>query len=217
MGLFSLETVTAAQPSMPQRKDGTSAAEVEVFESMHAAKVATVKKHIPKPPGPGEIIFVWTTAQFNTMSLIIWLIEQLGNIEELFVSTYSISNVCVQTLLKWLDAGKIGNIFLYLSDYIPKMSPKKYNALLSEVSARPDKMKIGLGFNHSKITLAAIGNNRIVITGSGNFAENSGNEQYTICNSPQIYEFYKSCITEDHPIRYRVDRAIAAGGTQVEQ
>lgn len=216
MGLFSLETVTAA-PSLPQRGDGTSAAKVEVFESMHTAKVAIVKKHIPKPPAPGEVIFVWTTAQFNTMSLIIWLIEQVGPIDELLVSTYSISNICVNTMLKWLDSGKIGNIYLYLSDYVPRMSPAKYNALLAEVSARSGKMKIGLGFNHSKITLATIGKNRIVITGSGNFAENSGNEQYTICNNPEVYEFYKSCITEDHPIRYRVDRAVKAGGTPMEQ
>ena len=216
MGLFSLETVTAA-PSLPQRGDGTSAAKVEVFESMHTAKVAIVKKHIPRPPAPGEVIFVWTIAQFNTMSLIIWLIEQVGPIDELLVSTYSISNICVNTMLKWLDSGKIGNIYLYLSDYVPRMSPAKYNALLAEVSARPGKMKIGLGFNHSKITLATIGKNRIVITGSGNFAENSGNEQYTICNNPEVYEFYKSCITEDHPIRYRVDRAVKAGGTPMEQ
>lgn len=216
MGLFSLETVTAA-PSLPQRGDGTSAAKVEVFESMHTAKVSIVKKHISKPPAPGEVIFVWTTAQFNTMSLIIWLIEQVGSIDELLVSTYSISNICVNTMLKRLDSGKIGNIYLYLSDYVPRMSPAKYNALLAEVSARPGKMKIGLGFNHSKITLAAIGKNRFVITGSGNFAENSGNEQYTICNNPEVYEFYKSCITEDHPIRYRVDRAVKAGGTPMEQ
>ncbi len=216
MGLFSLDMVTAA-PSLPQRNDGTSAAKVEVFESMHTAKVAIVKKHIPKPPAPGEVIFVWTTAQFNTMSLIIWLIEQVGPIDELLVSTYSISNICVNTMLKWLDSGKIGNIYLYLSDYVPRMSPAKYNALLAEVSARPGKMKIGLGFNHSKITLATIGKNRIVITGSGNFAENSGNEQYTICNNPEVYEFYKSRITEDHPIRYRVDRAVKAGGTPMEQ
>jgi len=216
MGLFSLEAAASPQPDMPQRKDETTAAMVEVFESTHAARVANIKKNIPRPPVPGEIIFIWTTAQFNTMSMIIWLIEQLGNIDEIFVSTYSISNICVKTLLKWLDAGKIGHIYLYLSDYVPKMSPVKYNNLLAEVSARPEKIKIGLGFNHSKITLASIGDNRIVITGSGNFAENSGNEQYTICNNPEIYEFYKTCITEDHPIRYRIDRATAAGGATLE-
>lgn len=216
MGLFSLEIPAAVNPAMPQRNEGTSAAKVEVFESMHTARVANVKKHIPKPPAAGEIVFVWTTAQFNTMSLIIWLIEQLGNIDELTVSTYSISNICVKTLLKWLDAGRIQNIHLYLSDYVPKMSPTKYNTLQAEISARPGRITIGLGFNHSKITLAAIGENRIIITGSGNFAENSGNEQYTICNSPEIYEFYKSCIKEDHPVRYRADRIAAAGGTALE-
>lgn len=217
MGLFSLDAAPVPQPEMPKKSDGVTAAQVEAYESMHAARVANVRKNISRPPVPGEMIFVWTTAQFNTMSLIIWLIETLGDIDELLVSTYSVSNICVKTMLYWVDSGKIGSVYLYLSDYVPKMSPKKYNTILAETSARPGKMKIGLGFNHSKITLAAIGENRIVITGSGNFAENSGNEQYTICNSPEIYEFYKSCITEDHPIRYRADRAGEAGGAPLEQ
>lgn len=75
MGLFSLEEAAGAQPAMPQRQDGTTAAKVEVFESMHAERVANVKKHISRPPAAGEMVFIWTTAQFNTMSLIIWLIE----------------------------------------------------------------------------------------------------------------------------------------------
>lgn len=215
--LFSITDRQPEQPAMPERSDGTSAADIAVFESMHAAKVKTIKEIPLNPPKKGEIAFIWTTAQFNTMSMIIWLIEQLGEINELLVSTYSISNICVNTMLKWLDAGKINSVYLYLSDYVPRMSPKKYNMILSAQSARPEQLKIGLGFNHSKVTLAAIGENRIVITGSGNFAENSGNEQYTICNNAKIYEFYKSCITENHPVRYKRDRvATEARGTQME-
>jgi len=207
MALFNLEDILATQqPQLPERDGEFSAAALEHFEQVHGARVSTVKKHIPKPPSPGEMWFIWTTAQFNTMSLIIWLIENLGIIDELIVSTYSVSNICIETMLNWLDLGKIKHVHLYISDYVPRMSPKKYNLLQSAISARPGKVSMGLGFNHSKITLAAIGDNRIVITGSGNFAENSGNEQYTICNSETIYEFYKSCIKENHPVRYKADR-----------
>lgn len=204
--LFDLCAPAAQATPMPEKSTGITDVKITQFESAHTAKVATIKKHIPHPPGKGEVIFIWTTAQFNTMSMIIWLIENLGPVDELIVSSYSISQICVQTLLKWMDAGKIASTYLYLSDYTPRMAAKKYEYLLQAQSARPGKLKIGLGFNHSKITLAAIGEHRIVITGSGNFAENGGNEQYTMCDNEQIYDFFKTCITEDHPVRYRNGR-----------
>lgn len=157
MGLFSLEVPAAPAPQMPERPEGKTAAAVQAFEEMHVAKVANIRKNVAAPPGPGEMLFLWTTAQFNTMSMIIWLIESLGNIDELIVSTYSISNICCQTLFDWLDKGKIRSVYLYLSDYVPRMSPAKWDYLKSAVAARAEKVRIGLGFNHSKVTLASTG------------------------------------------------------------
>jgi len=205
MGLFSLDIVSETPEIV--KGEGVSAAAVERFTAMHTAKVACVEKNISAPPLPGEVIFIWTTAQFNTMSLLIWLIKHLGPIEELTISTYSISDLCVNTLFSWMDTGKIDKVYFFLSDYIPRSSPRKYDMLTSQARAREGRMEIGLGFNHSKITLARIGEHRIVITGSGNFAENSGNEQYTICNNGTVYEFYRSCIREPKPVRYRSDRS----------
>lgn len=204
MGLFSLEESFTAQDVKPEDTAGKTAAKIEQFESMHAAKVAVVEKNLERPPLPGEAIFVWTTAQFNTMSLIIWLIKNLGIIEELTISTYSISNICINTMFKWYDTGSIREIYFYLSDYTPRSAPQKWESLCSQASTR--NIKIGIGFNHSKITLAKIGDNYIVIAGSGNFAENGGNEQYVICNNERIFNFYRECIREDHPVRYRQDR-----------
>ena len=212
MGMFELDI----PPQTPEGKmHSTTAAAVQAFELAHAAKVATVEKHLSAPPGPGEMQFVWTTAQFNTMTLIIWLIKHLGPIEELTLSTYSISDLCINTLFSWMDSGRIGRVYFYLSDYVPRMSPKKWENLQSQAASRTGMMEIGLGFNHSKVTLARIGCHRIVITGSGNFAENSGNEQYTICNNSEIYEFFRNCIREPHPVRYRADRVGKAGETEM--
>ena len=195
--------------------DSQTGVKVQKFLEMHTAKVSIVEKHIPAPPAQGEIIFVWTTAQFNTMSLIAWIIKHLGPIEELTVSTYSISNICVNALFSQIDAGNILKAYFFLSDYVPRQSPGKYEMLTAQAKARPGKIEIGLGFNHSKVTLARVGQNRIVITGSGNFAENSGNEQYTICNNENIYEFYRNCIREYHPPRYRADRPVGAGEAEM--
>ena len=212
--LFDLTSHTS--PPAPEVKPSThTGAKVQKFLEMHAAKVAVVEKHIEAPPAAGEVIFVWTTAQFNTMTLIAWLIKHLGPIEELTISTYSISDICVNALFSQLDAGNIHQVYFFLSDYVPRLAPKKYDMLSAQAKARPGRVTIGLGFNHSKITLARIGKNRIVITGSGNFAENSGHEQYTICNNENIYEFYRDCIREYHPPRYRADRADAVGPAEM--
>ena len=76
---------------------------------------------------------------------------------------------------------------------------KCVDLLRSQAAARP-QISIGYGFNHSKILLARTQDDQyIVITGSGNFAENARNEQYTLCNDKQIYDFYYECIRADNP------------------
>ena len=215
MALFSLDRNGTALPGMPVRSEGVTAAKLQRFESMHTAKVAIVKEHLNAPPGPGEVVFIWTTAQFNTMSMIMWLIEERGLADELLLSTYSISNICVSTFLKWMDSGQIGRVYMYISDYFTKLKSKRWDMLLSAKAARPGRLDIGIGFNHSKVTLLSVGPDRFVITGSGNFSENAINEQYTICNNAEIYEFFKQCLTEDRPLRLRKDRLAAAGRAEV--
>ena len=81
MALFCLDRNEAPVPGI--RKEGGTAAKLQRFESMHTAKVAIVKKHLKSPPGPGEVVFIWTTGQFNTMSMIMWLIQERGTADEL--------------------------------------------------------------------------------------------------------------------------------------
>ena len=213
MALFSLDRNETPAPGI--RKEGVTAAKLQRFESMHTAKVAVVKEQLNAPPGPGDVVFIWTMGQFNTMSMIMWLIQERGTADELLLSTYSISDICVQTLLKWMDAGKIGRTYMYVSDYFTKLKSKRWDMLLSAKAARPGRLDIGIGFNHSKVTLLAIGPDRFVITGSGNFSENAINEQYTICNNAEIYEFFKQCLTEDRPLRLRKDRLAEAGRVEM--
>lgn len=205
--LFKLE-IDSTIPQKPAKRpkedfentlEGKSAARLSQYESMQTAKVATIEQHISKVPGPGEVIYVWTTNQFNTMAFIVWIIKQSGPIKSLTITTYSIGAVCINTLMKWYDSGKIQEIYFYIASYAKRIAVKNVDLLTAQANAR-ERIRVGFGFNHSKIMLVQTENDYITITGSGNFSENAYNEQYTICNDKEIYDFYFDCIRgEDHP------------------
>lgn len=200
MGLFELN-IPEAQTNLPQEntlRDKSAAKALQLIDS-HAKKVATIKANIPDIPKEKECIFVWTTNQFNTVSFLLWIIEHTGPIQELTLSTYSIGANCINALVKLMDTGQILKSHLYVSTYMQRINAKCVDLLRSYASSRP-LLSIGYGFNHSKILLATTqAGHHLVITGSGNFAENARNEQYTICNDKRIYDFYYSCIREDNP------------------
>ena len=167
------------------------------LEGKSAAKLVAYE-NIPVPPKPGEVIFCYTTNQFNTMAFIVWIIRTIGKIRSLTITTYSIGATSINTIMKWYDAGHIEDIYFYIASYTKRISPKNIDLLTSQASAR-DRVTVSFGFNHSKILLAETDHGHFVITGSGNFSENAYNEQYTICNDERIYKFYYDCIREDSP------------------
>lgn len=197
MALFDLKI---PEPTNTDRQSNTlkekSAAKVLKLIESHTRKVAIVNQHIPDIPGPNEAVFVWTTNQFNTVSFLLWLIEHRTIIEDLTISTYSIGANCINSLIRLVDSGQILKAHIYISTYMQSVNAKCVDLLRSQAAARP-QVSIGYGFNHSKVLLAKTGNDHVVITGSGNFAENARNEQYTICNDERIYKFYYDCIRED--------------------
>ncbi|MCR4565466.1 MAG: hypothetical protein K5651_05185 [Bacteroidales bacterium] len=199
MGLFDLNILAPVDDNKSHENTlaGKSAAILASYEQLQGNKVAIIDQHINGIPSPGQCVFVWTTNQFNTMAFIVWIIRELGFIDELTITTYSIGATAINTLIKWYDAGKIKNIFFYLAAYNKRIAPKNVDLLMAQASSR-DGITVAFGFNHSKILLAGSGEKKIVIAGSGNFSENAYNEQYVICNDKRIYDFYSEQIRENH-------------------
>lgn len=199
--LFKLDIPVAQEKEAPKKEfentlEGKSAAKLADFESLQSAKVATVEQHIPAIPKPGQCVFIWTTNQFNTMAFIVWIIKHLGSIESLTITTYSIGALCINTLMKWYDSSQIQEIYFYIASYAKRIAVKNVDLLTAQANSR-DRITVGFGFNHSKVLLAKTKDAYITITGSGNFSENAYNEQHTICNDKEIYDFYYNCIRED--------------------
>lgn len=195
MPLFELKI---PDNNLENNLEGKSAAKLVAYENLQTSKIKIIQENIPVPPKPGEVIFCYTTNQFNTMAFIVLIIRTIGKIRSLTITTYSIGATSINTIMKWYDAGHIEEIYFYITSYAKRISPKNIDLLTSQASAR-DRVTVSFGFNHSKILLAETDHGHFVITGSGNFSENAYNEQYTICNDERIYKFYYDCIREDSP------------------
>ena len=195
MPLFELKI---PDNNLENNLEGKSAAKLVAYENLQTSKIKIIQENIPVPPKPGEVIFSYTTNQFNTMAFIVWIIRTIGKIRSLTITTYSIGATSINTIMKWYDAGHIEEIYFYIASYTKRISPKNIDLLTSQAPAR-DRVTVSFGFNHSKILLAETDHGHFVITGSGNFSENAYNEQYTICNDERIYKFYYDCIREDSP------------------
>lgn len=195
MALFDLKL---PENNLENNLEGKSSAKLAAYENLQASKVKIIQDNIPVPPKPGEVIFCYTTNQFNTMAFIVWIIRTIGKIRSLTITTYSIGATSINTIMKWYDEGYIEEIYFYIASYTKRISPKNVDLLTAQASAR-ERVTVSFGFNHSKILLAKTNKDHLCITGSGNFSENAYNEQYTICNDERIYTFYYDCIRDDSP------------------
>lgn len=200
MGLFDLSTPGTDHTNAMIGKTDTRLLH---FQGLEVANVANIHEHIPVPPGPGEAVFIWTIKQFTTMSFIAWMIETMGTIDELTISTYSIGTTTINTLMRYYDNGDILEGHIYLAAYAKRIAPKRVDLLRSQIGVR-DRFSLSFGFNHSKVVTAKIGSaGYFTVCGSGNFSENANNEQFVLVNSKQVYDFYKNIIRNDPTDRYR--------------
>lgn len=191
MKLFSLNEIQKTEPKCTDKAQMLC----DKHLVMHEFKIESLKALTGRPPEENEIYFMWTINSFNSFTFIPYIIKNVGIIQELTITTYSINRRIIDALLRYLDAEKILNVSLLVSDSLRYRLPKVCDYLHSLVSNRP-RIFVSYGWNHSKIALARTDAGHYILEGSGNFSENAQFEQYVMLNSQRIYEFRKQCISE---------------------
>ena len=190
--LFSLaEFNQKAQEQVAEQKDKASMMATR-FVDMHTQKINNIKDLTGRLPLPDEAFFLWTLNSFNAFTFIVYIIKTCGKIDELTLSTYSINNRILASLVKWYDKGFIDNVNISISDSVIQRNAKVYDALQSQSATR--NININYCWNHSKVTLMKTLNHHFVVEGSGNFSENAQHEQYLFTDSKQLYNFRQNCI-----------------------
>ncbi len=178
-------------------EDNNSAILVERFLRSHDHRIDSIKELAGRLPQEGEIYFLWTVKSFNAFTFIPFVIKQTGCIDELTISTYSISTRIVDALMKLIEHEKIKQVHFLISDSLQYRLPKVHDHLQALTSNR-EEITVCYGWNHSKIALIRSGNYHLAVEGSGNFGENAQHEQYIFYNSPAVYQFRKKEIYGIH-------------------
>jgi hypothetical protein len=191
--MTKLFKISELEPNKEVNENKSSSSIIK-FEKSHLIKTESLKNIAPLLPGSDEIIFLWSLKSFNAFTFITYIIKYAGAIDQLTISTYSLNNRILTSLIRQYDNGHIKNIELLISDSIKFRLPKLNDLIQSQASTR--NITVLYSWNHSKITLLRVKDFYFCVEGSGNFSENALHEQYIFTNNKKLYEFRKSCITE---------------------
>lgn len=189
--LFKLSEIVEEKKAQPVQPDKSEIKTVR-FLNKHLSKVESLKALAGRLPSAGEIFFIWTLNSFNAFTFLVYIIKHCGVIDELTISTYSINDRILTSLVKWYDKGEIRKIHISISDSIRYRMPRIYDQLLIQSQNR--NIEVSFSWNHSKVTTMRSGENYFVVEGSGNFSENAQYEQYIFMNDKTVYDFRRSCI-----------------------
>lgn len=193
MKLFSLSDIQQKAPEdQPVDKSDRSEMLRTKFVQSHCEKVTSLKNLMGSYPMPGEAFFLYTMKSFNAFTFIVYIIKNVGVIDDLTFSTYSLNERILNSLVKWYDKEQIKQINLSISDSIRHRMPKVYDQI--EIHRRERRFQVNYCWNHSKITLISSVGNQFIIEGSGNFSENAMHEQYLFMNDEKVFAFRKHCL-----------------------
>lgn len=186
MALFNFSNI--AKTTEPLNDDTDKRLALK-FQHKHFDKVKSLKNLLGRLPDKNEIFFLETTKSFNAFTFIVYLIKHQGKIEDLYVATYGLNSRIVNSLDNWMIKGMINKVHIYISDSIHHRTPKIADLIDSLALQRPKQIKVTYAWSHKKVMCAKINDSYFVIEGSGNWSENSSEEQYIFTNSKQLYEF----------------------------
>lgn len=85
---------------------GSSSVLKRKIEALSEKRVENFSQLVGNLPVPGEMYALWTIKQFNAFSMIMTIINSLGNIDFLAVSSYNISRKSVYAFHELLSSGK---------------------------------------------------------------------------------------------------------------
>jgi len=175
-----------------QETEDRSGILAQEFLNTHEHRIESIKQLAGSLPAPGEIYFLWTVNSFNAFTFIPYVIRELGSIDELIISTYSINIRIIDALIKLIDRGKIHQVGIFISDSIKSRLPKVFDHLSAQIEKRQGVLSVTYAWNHSKIALIRHGQSYFDVEGSGNWGENAQHEQYIFLNSRKVFEFRKN-------------------------
>lgn len=151
-------------------------------------------EQLTKLPEDNEQIRIITQKSFNGYAILLYLTERV-NIQECYLTTYSIDKNTIRGIEILAKTGNITNITLLVSDYINYRMPQRARELKT-IANKYKNIKLIFAWNHTKIICAKTSQGYYVVEGSGNLSDNARIEQYLFEKCQETYEFHKGWIED---------------------
>jgi len=155
---------------------------------------------------PGEQLHTIVSGTFVFGDFIEALVYNKNVIvKNMYISTLSYSQENADSLVGMVRDGRIEKLTLVISNYFyshEKRGLLKY--FVDQLGEDLPKVDILVIRNHTKICLMEISNIKLVLTGSSNLRSSRSIEQFTLQESPVLYEFYKDFFDDNE--RYNIRR-----------
>lgn len=132
---------------------------------------------------PGQDKHFYSKGAFNLIQLVLYLLKQTGP-AHIFISSYSISEESLSTLLRYRDKGNILSIHFLIDNRVRSISPKPFDFL---VTSFPDCYRCCA--LHAKVALIYNDSFRLSVVGSQNATHNPKLERGIIHTNRDVFDF----------------------------
>ena len=203
MSLFSLSDINIDI----KMQDGVAVDGVKLIEdkayrrkiknnSIHTAKAKALDQLCQKPK-KNEQWRIVTEKQFNAYALILSVLQET-DIEEMCLAIYRINQPTVESIIEFIDAGRIKNATFVISNFFNQTKkPEKWALALKAYADTKNNIKHCYVHNHAKImAIHTTNDNYYVFEGSGNMSDNARIEQYVYDNNKELFDFHKKWMNE---------------------
>lgn len=146
-------------------------------------------------PRKGEQIRAVTNQPINAWSLVEFFLEKHGTIDEMYLATYTISNLIINDIIEVINSKRIKSANIIVCNFFRNVKEKWY----LQMKLALEKLEHATFSNahlHTKVIIIKNKGQHFVFEGSGNLSNNAKYEQYLFEENQQIYEFHKSWMTE---------------------
>lgn len=163
------------------------------------ANVEKIEDFLTRLPLAGDNpLFVFTTGRDNAIDFMKYFCDifkrSSTEFEETIFSTYNINQDAAELFEHYKKNNILsGKTYVLFNDVIMRLGDDRPEFIKQALNAAPG-LEWRTANSHAKLQLYKSGDHHFVIEGSGNLAENSNLEFYTIHNNKRLYDFRRSLI-----------------------
>ena len=173
--LFNISEINP--PDFMAEAESGSVSDKDLNEQVKRGNAEIKIHHIVGEVKQGDCISFWSNGDWSLWELVAHLLKQTGPGTEVYLATWSISELSARKLCQWMDEGVISKLVGVIDFRSKNRHPAAYHLSKNVFS------DIRVAFCHAKVTVLKGNGNCITINGSANWTENPRLESGVIINS----------------------------------